>query len=137
MNAISLSTDIRWPDRARERCTNLPRGKVRRMTPPSTTARHAQDQIDTRAIEIAQRADSRIDGHELLCSERFKNLAGKVDELKSGQDRLEGKLDSLGTARAIDAGKRDGAHLLGMTIKDWLMVAIAAAVLVSNFMMKH
>ncbi|WP_139839870.1 hypothetical protein [Oceanibacterium hippocampi] len=43
----------------------------------------AQDQIDTRAIELAQQALSRIDGHEKICSQNQAALIARLAEIKS------------------------------------------------------
>jgi hypothetical protein len=64
---------------------------------------------------------------------------GPRENHKDNQDwlkQLDQKLDDLGTAHAADSGKRDGARLLGMTIKDWLIVIIAGSALLANIL-KH
>jgi hypothetical protein len=111
-----------------------PRSRRRRLSP-------SQQQIDSRALEIAAAAEARIDGHEDVCSVRFENLDEKVDDLKSNFDkahkdnqdwmrRLEEKVDKLATRHAKNDGQSDGVRLLGMAIKDWLIVLITAGALV-------
>lgn len=41
-----------------------------------------QEDIDTRALEIACRVEAAQEGHEDLCTERFRNLDMKIDDVK-------------------------------------------------------
>ena len=115
-----------------------PKSRRRRLPTP-------QEQIDTRAIEIAAKTDARQDGHEDLCAERYKNLYGSIADMKKDQaDRhtenksrltaIETSLTAISTRDAATDGQRQGAKVLGLAIKDWLVVIIALAALVSNFM---
>ena len=49
----------------------------------------AQDNIDTRAIELARDALSRIEAHERVCEERWREQRGWVHELAEKMDKMD------------------------------------------------
>lgn len=66
------------------------------------TGEAAQQQIDTRAIEIASSAHSRIEAHEERCNAREEQAAASRAELKqdmrNGFDRLDRAVTEQGQA---------------------------------------
>lgn len=131
-----------------------------KMTERRTTTRRAapQAQIETRAIEIASAADARLDGHEDLCTERFKNLSedikqlsgdakAAISELSSRQDNnhrtntdalreVASTLADLSQKVAVGQGKADGANGAGGIILKLAPIIMMAIMLVLTWM-KH
>jgi uncharacterized membrane protein len=51
----------------------------------------SQDKINTRAIEMAQEALTRIDSHEKVCAVRYNGINSTLEEIKEGQKGLYGR----------------------------------------------
>jgi hypothetical protein len=47
-----------------------------------------QEQLDTKALELASMALARIDSHERLCTERYEALDDGIGELKTSLQQL-------------------------------------------------
>ena len=121
---------------------------VRRRTP--------QQSNDTTALQAVERLAGVVEGHDQRDDDRFDNLREDVKELKgeikqlnvdakqaiealdrkgegnhkdnqNWMQRLELKLDGLSSRNA-------GAAWLGMTIREWLILIIAASALISPFL---
>jgi len=67
----------------------------------------AQEQVETRAVEIASRAEARPEAHEEICAERYGNIKTDITELKADVKEL-----SRDARSAIDelAKKQEGYH---------------------------
>lgn len=83
----------------------------------------AQEQVETRAVEIASRTDARLDGHEDLCTERFKNLDAKVDGVKEDIQRLNDDAKNAITEQGV---KQESYHKSNAETLAGLKAALAA-----------
>lgn len=52
-----------------------------------------QEAVDTRALEVATEALTRVDSHEKHCSERYKTIVIQHQEVSEGQKAIFNKLD--------------------------------------------
>lgn len=102
-----------------------------------------QAALDMRALEIAAGTAARVDGLEQLLDERDRNVNEKLTDIKQNNEKhhtdnqgwlrtLDKSLSELKTALARSTGSDDGRRLMGMSIKDALMVLFAGASLVAS-----
>jgi len=121
-----------------------------------------QARVNTRALEIVAELRGDLAGHKDMDALQFANVRTELTEIKgdikqlnddakheigevkkqqgsnhidnqSWMRRLEEKVDVIGQKQTSDDGKREGARLLGLTIKDWVIVALGAVSLIFNF----
>jgi chromosome segregation ATPase len=110
---------------------------------PSTAA--AQDQIDTRAIEKVTKVEADLEGHEDLCTERFNNLNGKVDDVKDQVSDIKNDIKNLSdkqekyhktNSEALEslqnkfATMQNANKIFGLPVLDWIKVGIPFVTLI-------
>lgn len=100
------------------------------------------------AYEVSIETRTELAGHKDVDTERFDRLRDDIDELKGdvraldakqagyhrdntvAMGKLEGAVQAMNIQIATSQGQRDGVRLMGMTIKDWLLVLLSVGTLV-------
>ena len=121
----------------------------------SPAQRRMHDSMNDSAYEKAVHVEERLNGHEDLCGERFRNLHGDIAEMRTAFAGLSQRQESyhkenrediakvgaavtkLTTAIDVTRGRATGAHLLGMAIKDWIVVLIAFGAVLYSVVTGH
>ena len=84
-----------------------------------------QNKVDTRALETAVRAETKIDSHEKICSERYTEITDGQKSIFHQIEDANGKLDDNSTLihKKIDSGYRHiNEKIDGQNVR-WLAVA--------------
>lgn len=82
----------------------MPKTGESKMVERATTP---QARVNTRALEIASRADARMDAHEQVCTERYKNLADQFGDVKGDIKELG---DDAKAAIGVVSDRQDNNH---------------------------
>lgn len=107
-----------------------------------------QRQLDTRALEKASAVEARQEAHEDICGERYKNIESKFADLKAEnqsnhRDNIEtlkaikDELSAATKALAAINGSQTGRSSFGVTLGQWVAIAIAVAAVAVNIAYHH
>ena len=84
-----------------------------------------QNKVDTRALETAVRAETKIDSHEKTCSERYKEITtgqkGIFHQIEESNDKLDESSSQL--HKKIDSGYHHINEKIDSQNVRWLTVA--------------
>lgn len=96
------------------------------------TTEAVQDKVDTRALETAVRAETKINSHEKICSERYKEITdgqkGIFHQIEESNDKLDESNSQL--HEKIDSGylhineKIDNQNVRWLTVAGMIIILL-------------